>query len=254
MLDDLLFSRLPSSKHFQDNIRPFNSMFNFCIYGRQVNKHSNRGASPPVFMLCGQKLQDIDIIKREVVSIFIAMFDTNNILVKSFRMARDKLHNSQYTDIKLKLIRRRVGDGRTFLQVVFWSRNIDCRGFRWIFKPKGYVGRIYKWTVATDQWNAFLVFTSPISFIFFHMVKWTYQSQVQLKIQKNLWIKKKNVTLRKKNSYHLRERHDESSHNLFSKRLFQQFVVDAYTMIESWRLSYIRMNKKHSYYVICTMD
>lgn len=59
-------------------------------------------------------VQDIDTIKSEVVSMLIAMFDVNNILVKLFRIALDKLHNSEYTDLMLRLIWRRVIDGRTY--------------------------------------------------------------------------------------------------------------------------------------------
>ena len=44
--------------------------------------------------------------------------------------------------------------------------------------------------------------------------------------------------------YRLQCRSNESETLLNSRRLFQQFVVDDYTMVESERLSYIRNNQK----------
>ena len=45
-------------------------------------------------------------------------------------------------------------------------------------------------------------------------------------------------------SYRLQCRSNESITLLNSRRLFQQFVVEGYTMVESERLSYIRNNQK----------
>lgn len=48
------------------------------------------------------------------------MFDTHNVLAKSFRMARDKIQDNDVVDVKLKLISRRNEDARTNnLPVVF---------------------------------------------------------------------------------------------------------------------------------------
>ncbi|KAL6579006.1 hypothetical protein OROMI_009222 [Orobanche minor] len=54
----------------------------------------------------------------------------------------------------------------------------------------------------------------------------------------------KHVTLREYFVYHLQERYGESPHIFYSRRLFQQFFVDAYTMVESYRLTYIRNHHK----------
>lgn len=53
-------------------------------------------------------MRDIDSIKSEVVSTLMNILDANNILVKSFRMARDKIQSSEYIDVKLKLIGKMV--------------------------------------------------------------------------------------------------------------------------------------------------
>lgn len=55
--------------------------------------------------------------------------------------------------------------------------------------------------------------------------------------------KQKDISMRQFFAYRLQERKDEKHVLLRSKRLLQQFVVDAYTMIESNRLRYIRKNQ-----------
>ncbi|KAH1188492.1 Replication protein A DNA-binding subunit B [Glycine max] len=56
--------------------------------------------------------------------------------------------------------------------------------------------------------------------------------------------KRNRLTMREWFSYRLQCRSNESMTLLNSRRLFQQFVVDGYTMVESERLSYIRNNQK----------
>lgn len=57
-------------------------------------------------------------------------------------------------------------------------------------------------------------------------------------------LKRKNISLRQWYAYRIQEMDGESHTHLHSKRLFQQFLVDAYTTIEENRLSYLRMNQK----------
>ena len=45
-------------------------------------------------------------------------------------------------------------------------------------------------------------------------------------------------------AYRLQSRSNEAQTLLHSRKLFEQFIVEAYTMVESERLNYIRNNKK----------
>lgn len=56
--------------------------------------------------------------------------------------------------------------------------------------------------------------------------------------------KRTRVTMREFIAFRVQERDVEYGNVLNSGRLFQQFIVDCYTMIESQRLQYIRLNKK----------
>jgi hypothetical protein len=51
------------------------------------------------------------------------------------------------------------------------------------------------------------------------------------------------VSLREFVAYRLQERDIESSVIFQGRRLFQQFIVDLYSMVENQRLSYVRKNQ-----------
>ena len=55
--------------------------------------------------------------------------------------------------------------------------------------------------------------------------------------------KKPNISMRQFFAFRLHERKNESHALLHSRRLFQQFVVDAFTTIESNRLRYLKLNQ-----------
>ncbi|KAM3356083.1 hypothetical protein P3S68_022797 [Capsicum galapagoense] len=55
---------------------------------------------------------------------------------------------------------------------------------------------------------------------------------------------RKYVSCREYFSYKIQERKHEDPTIVSSKRLFQQFLVDGYTMMESFRLKFIRLHKK----------
>ncbi|XP_054824736.1 uncharacterized protein LOC129322435 [Prosopis cineraria] len=52
------------------------------------------------------------------------------------------------------------------------------------------------------------------------------------------------VSLREYFAYNIQDRALDGSLLLYGRKLYQQYLVDAYTMIESYRLRYIRMNQK----------
>ena len=57
--------------------------------------------------------------------------------------------------------------------------------------------------------------------------------------------KRKKVTIREHFAYRMQSRPNEAQTILRSRRLFQQFVVDGYAMIESQRLNYVRDHQQY---------
>jgi len=56
--------------------------------------------------------------------------------------------------------------------------------------------------------------------------------------------KRKKVTMREYFCYRLRSRNNEAQTILHSRRLFQQWIVDGYSMIESQKLNYVRQHQQ----------
>ena len=54
------------------------------------------------------------VIQPEIVSTLSQMLDEHNVHAKIFRMARDRLADSQLDNVKLRLIAGREKDGRTY--------------------------------------------------------------------------------------------------------------------------------------------
>ena len=56
--------------------------------------------------------------------------------------------------------------------------------------------------------------------------------------------KRESITMREYYAYRLQQRFHEGKTLLLGRRLFQQFIMDAYTSIEEERLQWVRFNKK----------
>ncbi|XP_057725620.1 uncharacterized protein LOC130941219 [Arachis stenosperma] len=53
-LYNLLYEDSPKSKHFRDNIRAYNNMFQFTSMGAKIDRSINRSKGPATFILCGE--------------------------------------------------------------------------------------------------------------------------------------------------------------------------------------------------------
>ena len=134
--------------NFRKNIRAYNSMFAFTSMGGRVDGSINHSKGPYVFRMCGQNYHRIgsllpEIGKRpqfaqlyrydteneinnrmncllegdidpEIVQGLSVMFDEHNILVKTFRMARDRYKEHPEHEFRLRLLSNRTTDGRQY--------------------------------------------------------------------------------------------------------------------------------------------
>ncbi|XP_073022293.1 uncharacterized protein [Primulina eburnea] len=187
---------------------------------------------------------DTSNLHLEIVSDLKAMLDENNVLVKCFRMTKEKMMVEGRSDVKLKLIGRRSGDGRRYnlpsasevaaLIVGDFDESLGNRDIL-VETQTGQLKRI-------NELNpAYLALQYPILFPYGED---GYREDIPFSESKSSVGGRKKVSLREFFAYRLHDRDFEFSSILFSRRLFQQFIVDAYTMVESARLTYIRMHKK----------
>ncbi|XP_045821889.1 uncharacterized protein LOC123914761 [Trifolium pratense] len=277
-----LFNGLhPKSSNFLLNIRSYNNMFSFTSIGGKIESDNSPG--PPHFVISGQNYHQIGSLvplpgqrpkfaqlyiydtENEVsnrlshfrsyelenpidpilVQDLLQVMDGNNLLVEGFRMVRDFLQVDQAIPVSLRLFRGRQYDPRIYnvphldeVAALIVGDIGDEEDGRDIIVPKcgGFLQRIH------ETHPKYLPLQYPLLFPFGED---QYQENIPLNLLTTSCSEKKlvRVSLRAFIAYRLMERNLEDTVILKSRRLFQQFVVDLYSMIESQRLSYIRQNQ-----------
>ncbi|CAH9106984.1 unnamed protein product, partial [Cuscuta europaea] len=192
-----------------------------------------------------EKSESSNELDPEIVHGLKDMMDQHNELAKCFRSARDRFQEAPQTEFKLRLLCNRERDGRTYnlptasevavlivgdLDSMSSHRDIilehkDCT-----------LQRI------NELHPSYLALQYPILFPYGED---GYRLEIKYRqVEGRDAIKRKDVTMREFFAYRLQQRDVEFSTILSSRRLFHQFIVDAYTMIESDRLKYVRLNQK----------
>jgi helitron helicase-like protein len=171
------------------------------------------------------------------------MVDEHNSLAKAFRMARDRFDcEGRNENVKLKLIGKRSTDGRTYnlptsneVAALIVGDIGNCTEDRDIVieKQNGQLQRI------NELHPSYLALQYPFLFPYgedgyrLGILQSSNSSGSRAKVSMREWF-----------AYRIQERDGEPSTILSSRKLFQQFLVDAYTMVESERLCYIRTHQK----------
>ncbi|XP_035835779.1 uncharacterized protein LOC110888292 [Helianthus annuus] len=185
-------------------------------------------------------------LDRQLIEHIKDVLDTDNQLVKSYRMVRDSFQDNPQLSLKLRLIGRREKDGRTYnlptagevaaLIVGDLDSAIDSRDIV-VETQTGDLKRI------SELHPSYLALQYPI--LFPHGDD-GYRVDIPHRGVVDVTNKKRpNCTMREFFAYRVQDRINQFSLILNSRRLFQQFLVDAYTMIETERLNYIRQQQKN---------
>ncbi|KAL5177308.1 ATP-dependent DNA helicase PIF1 [Glycine soja] len=268
------------SKNYQQNIRTYNMIFAFTSAGIKFDKSINHSRGPPTIRIQGQPCHRIgsmlpmpgkepkfaqlyifdtenevqnrinaissphNQIQEHIVSQLSEMLDEYNVHAKTLRMARDRLQDAQVDNIKLKLIANREKDGRTYnvptvpevAALIIGDFDANSKRDVIIKTQHGQLQRIH------ELHSSYLALQYPFLFPYGED---GYRPDILHSSRSDGKKRKRNrLTMRKWFSYRLQCRSNESKTLLNSRRLFQQFVVEGYTMVESERLSYIRNNQK----------
>lgn len=171
------------------------------------------------------------------------MLDNNNVHAQAFRMARDVFKDGPVQDVRLKLISERKTDGRIYNKptvsevAALIVGDIDSAERRDIImqSQSGNLQRI-------DEFHAsYLGFQYPLLFPYGED---GYRPAILHKFRHETKITKHNrLTIKAWLGFRIQARKMEAMTLLFSRRLFQQFLVDGYTMMESERLNWLRRNQ-----------
>ncbi|RZB58001.1 ATP-dependent DNA helicase PIF1 [Glycine soja] len=250
------------SKNYQHNLRAYNMMFAFTSAGIKLDKKINNSRGPLTIKIQGQPCHRIGSllpmsgkkpkfaqlyifdtenevqnrinvmsqyfgIQNHIVSALSHMLHQHNSYAQSFRMVRDRLAADQANNIKLQLIVARGKDGRVYnmpnvpeiaaliVDIIVETQN-------------GELQRIH------ELHPSYVPLQYPLLFPFGED---GYRAHI---LHRCTSSSKK----RKRNRLTMREWSNEAQTLLHSRKLFQQFIVEGYTMVESERLSYIRNNQK----------
>ncbi|KAH1069644.1 hypothetical protein GYH30_007009, partial [Glycine max] len=270
---------ISDSKNYQQNIWTYNMMFAFTSADIKFDKSINHSRGPPTIRIQGQPCHRISSmlpmprkepkfaqlyifdtenevqnrinaisphnqIQEHIVSQLSEMLDEYNVHAKTFRMARDRLQDVQVNNIKLKLITNHEKDGRTYnvptvpevAALIVGDFDANSKRDIIIETQHGQLQRIH------ELHSSYLALQYPLLFPYGED---EYRPDILHSSRSDGKKRKRNrLTMREWFSYRLQCRSNESMTLLNSRRLFQQFVVDGYTMVESERLSYIRNNQK----------
>ncbi|XP_031107327.1 uncharacterized protein LOC116012010 [Ipomoea triloba] len=280
---NLFFARGKKRNEFLKHIRSFNNMFSFTSLGAKVDKSINLGNCPPIFRINGQNyhlmgglmpdpgkspkfaqlyIHDTENEVENRINAFSGAdpndqthvdivqdikqdLDEHNVLVQSFRWAKNQIDNNPEVNFRMRLIGKRQSDARTYnlptvsevaaLIVGDLDHTLGQRDI--IVETKaGSLKRI-------NELNpAYLPLQYPL---LFPLGEDGYREDIQYCTASNKpTAARVRVSQREYFAYKIHDRFGELSLLSYAKRLFQQFLVDAYTMVESGRLQYIRNNQK----------
>ncbi|RYR14012.1 hypothetical protein Ahy_B04g070693 isoform B [Arachis hypogaea] len=209
---DLLYNLINGhdrkSLYFQKNIRSYNSMFAFTSLGGKVPDSVNDGSGPPQFIITGQNYHRIRSLLPDP---------------DSHRKVDRRTYNTPSCDEVAALI---VGD----FDSSDHGRDIIVRS------TVGQLQRIYE--THALYW--------PLQYpLLFPYGEDSYQLNIPYRGQVGGYVpgRRTRVSLREFICFRLQIREQEDGIIHKCRRLFQQFVVDCFTMIESQRLYEIRMKQ-----------
>ena len=184
-------------------------------------------------------------INTLIVDGLMKMFDEFNVIAKSFRMVRDRFKESNFIPVKLKLIGKRTQDTLQYTNISSsevaglivgdfgaYDKNRDI-----IVEYKtGHLKRI------SVLHPSLMAMQYPILFPYGedgYRIDIDYTS-----VGRSNSLMRKFVTMREYYAYRIQQRLNEPSVILRGGRLFQQYIVDAFSCVEEERLDFIRRNKK----------
>ncbi|KAL0759093.1 hypothetical protein Bca101_075243 [Brassica carinata] len=272
------------SKHYREFIRAYNMMFSFTSLGGKIDHSINNGRGPFLFRMSGENYHRIgDIVpepgqapkfsqlyiigtlneiknrldayagsdraaakklREPLVLLLKNMLDQYNPHVKTFRSARDRFDVEGSTGYRMRLIESRQSDGRTHnlptanevaaLIPGDFVLNMETRDIV-LESTSGKLQRI------SELHPAYLPLQYPLLFPYGED---GFRLNIPIGFEDSTARKRKNVTMREYFAFRILERRWEAPTITRSGRLFHQFLVDAYTMIESSRLRYLWLNQK----------
>jgi len=165
------------------------------------------------------------------------MIDKHNVLAQTFRRVRDFIHDDEQSDFGLRLFRHRFKDPRVYntpvvdevaALIVGDLSTLDVGRDIIVKKVSGQLTRLH------ETHTCFIPLQYPLIFPYGED---GYQEDIPIRdCQKYGQSRKRiHISLREFIAFRIQDRKVEFGNVVNSRRLFQQFLVDTYTMIEAQR-------------------
>ncbi|KAM3739279.1 hypothetical protein ACB098_08G012800 [Castanea mollissima] len=270
------------SKTFRTQIRTYNAMFAMTSMGGKIDSRINDGRHPYIFKLNGQNHHRIgtllpndgqhpqfaqlyfydtenevenrmnifsndeidSVLDPSIVDALVQMLDETNALVKIFRMSRDRFFDTNVHHLRLRLIGSRTTDGREYnlptcsevAAIIVGDIGAENAHRDIIVELKE--GGLQRINVLHPSYMALQY---PLLFPYGEdgfRLGILYSNVDGIRSDTT-----DSVTMREYYAYCLQKREHEGHTLVNGGRLFQQFVVDAYTCIEEIRLMWVKENQ-----------
>ncbi|WZZ54433.1 hypothetical protein YC2023_054540 [Brassica napus] len=182
----------------------------------------------------------IEGLKKDIIQPMMNMLNVVNPYVAQFRSAKERFRMNPDQTFHMRIVSRSDKDGRTYntptssevaaLIPGDFNLGMDKRDI--VIQHK--FGRL---TRIDEIHISYLALQYPLLFVY-------GEDGFRVGIKKGVTeaskkLKKDTISMRQFFAFRMQERENESHVLLYSRRLFQQFIVDAYTTIESNRLRYL---------------
>ncbi|GJU47770.1 helicase [Tanacetum coccineum] len=280
-LDKLLNFNDPRTSKFRDQIRVYNGMFCFTSFGARIDHSINTGRGLYTFRINGQNYHrigsllpapgfqpryaqlyffDTDNEVRNRMSAFLDtetgqgvdqtivaglmdMLDQKNAVAQSFRMARDWCHSYESVNFELRLLSDRTSarqyNAPTVSEVAALITNdfgdgIPSRDIVVDNKDEG-PKRI------SELHPSYIALQYPLLFPYGED---GYHDKIPYHTNRGTRKTKRGfVSMKEYYAYIIQQRNDQGNTLLKGGRLYQQFLVDAFTAVEEQRLKWTRNNQ-----------
>ncbi|KAH1226212.1 hypothetical protein GmHk_11G032932 [Glycine max] len=187
-----------------------------------------------IFKTCARQ----NILDSLLVTKLKEMLDEHNVFAKSFRMAKDRYDYFQIENLNLLLITDGKKDGRIYnlpivlevAAVIVGDANQSINRDIILERQSGHLQRI------NELHPSYLGLQYPFL--------WNCSDIKHRDIGDSHQRKRNRLIIREFLCFKLQSRKDEAQTLLRSRRLFQQFIVDGYTMMEAKQLLFIRTHQK----------
>ncbi|KAF8079930.1 LOW QUALITY PROTEIN: hypothetical protein N665_0990s0007 [Sinapis alba] len=234
IIKHLLYRKDEKSRYYQKNLRALNILFSFTSLGGKVDRSIPNGVRPKMFQLQGKNYHLIGSMKPDfgdsakflqlyIIDIETEVDDRDSVMSKynreadKFRQTRERFDMKPNKTFHMRIVSNREKDGRTYFNLEMDRRDIVLQG---------------KQTV----WLKRISELHPSYFALQYPLILTY-GQDDLKKKRDTHatakLKMKDISMRQWFAFRLFVRDGEFQTLLHSRRLFQQFLVDAFTTIET---------------------